>query len=244
MTHLKFYTLFSQNTNGHVPFQQDCIFFSFLPLRLFLSFIYAQLCMLHHTRTLGWKVNSGGGHRGGKNLAWAPKQKHVKLSFVRTDMSHPRRRPTAWHKLEFKRLGYHVWPKEVGFWNAGDNWELTPEFSWRFYLHNLDKEVWTQGHNEQTIIALLPLVEVDPESHLPRIHNIWQHHVTRFGPDHIIYNAVTQAFAFCSGLRPSSKYIPRDAKAGVSAQCPVLRQHDVCSVSLQETYNARGGLLG
>ena len=147
----------------------------------------------------------GGKHRGRKNLVWAPKQKHISYAFLRLDMQHPKRRPETWHKLEFDRLGYTMWPKQVGFWNAGDNWELTPEFSWCFYLYNRDKDLWTPNQNESTIIDLLPMVEINPTVCLPRILEIWSHHVKRFGPDHIIYNAVTQAFAFARDYNKALK---------------------------------------
>jgi len=150
--------------------------------------------MLRRTQHNFWRVNVGGQGLGGSNLIW--NMRYNREAFVRTDMQHPKRRPSAWNRMEFDRLGFDTWPKEVGFWNAGDNWELTPEFQWRFYLHCRDKDVWTQGHNEQTVIALMPLVEVKPQEYLSRVEDVFRHHISRYGADHIIYNAVMQAYAF------------------------------------------------
>ncbi|KNH05466.1 pentatricopeptide repeat-containing protein [Perkinsela sp. CCAP 1560/4] len=111
-------------------------------------------------------------------------------------MKHPKRRPQEWHEAEFHRRGHLTWPKEIGFWNQGDNWELTPEFSWRFYLHNRDKMLWTQEKNEETVVSQMPMVEVDPKKYIPRVEEIFEHHIKRFGRDHIIYNAVMQAKGF------------------------------------------------
>eukprot|EP00759_Apiculatamorpha_spiralis_P033239 PhF_6_TR3458/c0_g1_i2/m.5049 len=154
---------------------------------------------MQRTSLLLWLVNVGSGHRGGKNLSWNPKfPTTMKSAFLRLEMQHPNRRPKSWNELEFQRCGYQKWPKDVGFWNAGDNWELTPEFQWRFYLHNRDdpSQLWTQGHNEQTVVALMPLCEVDPKQAIPKVEEIFRHHVQTFGADHVIYNVVMQAFAF------------------------------------------------
>jgi hypothetical protein len=139
--------------------------------------------------------------RGAKSPAWNPKLPDArKNKFFFLDFEHPRRRPETWQPLEFRRLGMEEWPKEVGFFNAGDNFELTPEFSYRLFEHNRDAAFWTAQHNERTIIALLPLVEKDPAAHLPRVETIFQAHVERFGVDHLVYNAALQAVAFARDL--------------------------------------------
>eukprot|EP00760_Papus_ankaliazontas_P034104 PhM_4_TR6976/c0_g1_i1/m.69772 len=155
--------------------------------------------MLHRTRTSLWQVMvTPKSNRGGKNLAFKPKMTSVIDQFVRIDMQHPRRRPDVWQDVEFERLGFQRWPKQVGFWNAGDNWELTPEFSYRFFQHNKDADLWTQGHNEQTVVALMPLCAsaATREQGLRWVHDVFQNHVARFGADHIIYNVTMQAYAF------------------------------------------------
>ena len=133
--------------------------------------------------------------KGRKNLAWVSKNPAAPY-FVRLDMQHPKRRPKEWNEAEFYRRGYMTWPKEVGFYNTGDNWELTPEFSWRFYLHNRDKELWYPKKNEEIVVSQMPLVEIDPAKYIPRVEQIFKHHIKRFGHDHIIYNAVMQARGF------------------------------------------------
>lgn len=115
-------------------------------------------------------------------------------------METPGKRPNVWHDLEFKRLGMVVWPKEIGFFNAGDNFELTPEAMYRIFKKNADERYWTPNHNEKTIIHMLPLVEKDPKAAMARVLEVFQHHVKRFGADHCIYNAVMQAYAFAKDL--------------------------------------------
>ena len=130
-------------------------------------------------------------------------------------MKHPQRRPKEWNDMEFHRRGYVTWPKEVGFWNTGDNWELTPEFSWRFYLHNRDNELWTVKKSEETVISQMPLVELDTKKYLPRIEQIFEHHIKRFGHDHIVYNAAMQAKGFARDF------------AGAEALFEAMKQNDL-----------------
>ncbi|CCW62918.1 unnamed protein product [Phytomonas sp. EM1] len=145
----------------------------------------------------GWTHNPGHTRRGGKNLAWRPKIPEEKLEqFVPLDLVHPRRHPNNWQERQFNLLGYTKWPKEIGFYNAGDNFELTPEASWRLYLKACDEPWWGRLHNEKVIIHLLPKVEKDPKTHMERVNHIFRHHLKRFGADHYIYNAVMQAAAF------------------------------------------------
>lgn len=145
----------------------------------------------------GWTHTPGRTRRGGKNLAWKPKIRVAKLEeMVRLNLVHPRRHPNSWQELQFHFLGYTLWPKEIGFYNAGNNFELTPEASWRLYLKGRDETFWTPLHNEKTIIHLLPLVEKNPEDQMKRVRIIFRHHLSRFGGDHFIYNAVMQAAAF------------------------------------------------
>lgn len=116
--------------------------------------------------------------------------------FVPLNMEHPPRRPKSWHALEFKRLGLTAWPKEVGFYNAGDNFEVTPEMSYRLFQHCKDAPHWKPENNESTIISLIPLMELQSESTKPKVDAILEHHVSKFGPDHLVYNAAMQAVAF------------------------------------------------
>lgn len=154
-----------------------------------------QLCRLFLKK--GWTHTPGRTRRGGKNLAWRPKISEAKLEeFVRLNLVHPRRHPNSWQEKQFHYLGYTMWPKELGFYNAGDNFELTPEASWKIYMKNRDEPFWTKLHNERTVIQLLPLVEKDPDSNMKRVSHIFRFHLSRFGADHYIYNAVMQAAAF------------------------------------------------
>lgn len=89
-----------------------------------------------------------------------------------------------------------MWPKDIGFYNSGDNFELTPEASWRIFLRCSNESFWTKLHNEKTVINLLPSVERETEVNFPRVIEIYRHHLGRFGADHYIYNAVMQAAAF------------------------------------------------
>lgn len=146
----------------------------------------------------GWTYNPGNMNRGGKNPIWRPKMFPDQLQpFIFLDFEHPRRRPDSWNEFESRRLGLVAWPKEVGFYNKGDNFELTPEMSWRLFLKNKNEEFWLPEDNEQTLINLLPIIEKDPsQQNLSKIDDIFTAHVERFGVDHIIYNAVLQAVAF------------------------------------------------
>jgi len=116
--------------------------------------------------------------------------------FVPLNMEHPPRRPKSWQALEFKRLGLTSWPKEVGFYNAGDTFELTPEMSYRLFLHSKDAPHWKPEHNEATLINLIPLMELQTGATKPKVEAVLAHHVERYGPDHLVYNAAMQAFAF------------------------------------------------
>lgn len=145
----------------------------------------------------GWTNSPGRTRRGAKNLAWRPKMSEKTLNeFVPLAMEHPPRRPNGWHPAEFSRLGHTVWPKEVAFYNAGDNFEVTPEMWWRLFEKNSDAPFWTPHHNEQAVVHLMPKVEGDPKTYLPRVDAVLQRHIARFGADHIIYNVVMQARAF------------------------------------------------
>ena len=160
--------------------------------------------MLNPTRQLrkkGWTYNPGGMGRGGKNTTWRPKMSTEQLQpFLFLDFEHPRRRPDTWNELEFRRLGMVEWPKQVGFFNGGDNFELTPDMSFRLFQRNHAEPWWTREDNERAIIALLPLVERAPEAQLPRVEEIFRAHVQRFGADHVVYNAAMQAVAFARDL--------------------------------------------
>jgi len=154
--------------------------------------------MFRHTQCRRWQVAPDRKTScGKKNLAWATKNP-THPYFLRIDMKHPKRRPKEWNEPEYQRRGYVKWPKEVGFWNTGDNWELTPEFQWRFFLHNKDKMIWSPEQNEKIVISQMPLVEIDAKKYLPRVEEIFKHHSDRFGHDHIIYNAVMQAKGFAN----------------------------------------------
>nr|CCC93265.1 conserved hypothetical protein [Trypanosoma congolense IL3000] len=149
----------------------------------------------------GWTHNPGRTRRGGKNLAWRPKMSERVLDqFVPLNLAFPRRHPNSWQEMQFRLLGYAKWPKEIGFYNAGDNFELTPEAAYRIFKWNCDEAFWTQLHNEKTIVYLLPLVEKDPETNMKRVDDIFRHHLKRFGADHYIYNAVMQASAFAKNF--------------------------------------------
>lgn len=156
--------------------------------------------MLQRTSLLlkkGWTHNPGRTRRGAKNLAWRPKINGTTLEqFVPLSMVFPRRRLNAWHAREFNRLGLVQWPKEVAFYNAGDNFEVTPAMMYRLFERNKAETFWTPAHNEKTIVHLLPLVEQDPAVHMPRVAAVFAAHIARFGADHLIYNARLQAMAF------------------------------------------------
>lgn len=149
----------------------------------------------------GWTYNPGASNRGGKNTIWRPKMTENRLRpFTFLDFEHPRRRPDSWNEYEIRRLGIVAWPKAVGFFNKGDNFELTPEMCWRLFLRNKNEEHWTPEDNEQVIINLIPTVELNPQENIPKIEQVFAQHVERFGVDHIIYNAVLQAVAFSRDL--------------------------------------------
>lgn len=93
-----------------------------------------------------------------------------------------------------------TWPKEVAFYNAGDNFEVTPEMSYRLFVRNKDEPYWSAEHNEKTVIAIMPKVELQKDVYVPKLEEIFRHHCARFGADHMIYNAVMQAFAFAKDL--------------------------------------------
>lgn len=116
--------------------------------------------------------------------------------FVPLNLIHPRRHPNNWQERQFNLLGYTKWPKEIGFYNAGDNFELTPEAAWRLHQKCRDEPFWSRLHNEKTIVHLLPLVEKDSANNMQRVDEIFRHHLKRYGADHYIYNAVMQAAAF------------------------------------------------
>ncbi|KEG11523.1 mitochondrial RNA binding complex 1 subunit [Trypanosoma grayi] len=145
----------------------------------------------------GWTHNPGRTRRGGKNLAWRPKMSERTLErFVPLNLAFPRRHPNSWQELQFRLLGYTKWPKEIGFYNTGDNFELTPEAMFRLYLKNRDETFWTRLHNEKTVVHLMPKVEKEPRKYMKQVDDIFRHHLKRFGADHYIYNAVIQATAF------------------------------------------------
>ena len=156
----------------------------------------------------GWTYSPGRTHRGGKNVVWKPKMPQDKLEpFLPLAMEHPPRRLKVWNDLEFQRVGMVKWPKEVGFFNAGDNFELTPEMMWRLFQCNKDEDFWTQQHNEKVIVHQMPLVECDPKKNMPRVDAVFLHHVGRFGADHVIYNAVMQACAFAKDVTRCEKTV-------------------------------------
>jgi hypothetical protein len=145
----------------------------------------------------GWTYTPGHLPRGGKNTAFRPKMSEKTLAkFVPLNAEHPRRRPDSWQDSEFRRLGMNEWPKAVGFFNAGDNFEVAPEMMWRLFGKNQDAAFWSQQHNEQVVVALMPLVEQDPAAHMPKVDAVLRAHIGRFGADHLIYNAAMQAAAF------------------------------------------------
>ncbi|KAG5502524.1 hypothetical protein JIQ42_05405 [Leishmania sp. Namibia] len=145
----------------------------------------------------GWTHNPGRTRRGGKNLAWRPKLSEAKLSqFVPLTLVHPRRHPNSWQERQFNALGYTKWPKDLGFYNAGDNFEVTPEAAWRLYVHARDEPYWSKLHCEKTIITLMPVVEKAPKENMERVLDVFRHYLKRYGADHYIYNAVMQAAAF------------------------------------------------
>ena len=148
-------------------------------------------------RKSNWKSTPAGSNRRGPPDELRPTIRPQYLEqFISLDAEWPRRRLKAWNAEEFLRHGRHTWPKQVGFYNAGDNFELTPEFRWRLFNQNKDVKWWTQTANEQTVIDMLPMVEKEPATWLPRIEAVLAAHVARFGADHVIYNAAMQAVAF------------------------------------------------
>lgn len=160
--------------------------------------------MLRYTQVAlkkGWTHNPGKTRRGGKNLAFRPKISEKTLNeLVPLNLVHPRRHPNNWQARQFHLLGYTMWPKDVGFYNAGDNFELTPEASWRVYLKCRDEPFWGRLHSEKTIVHLLPKVEKNPSEEMDKVNDVFRHHLKRFGADHYIYNAVMQACAFAKDL--------------------------------------------
>ncbi|KAI5690600.1 PPR repeat family [Leishmania braziliensis] len=145
----------------------------------------------------GWTHNPGRTRRGGKNLAWRPKISETNLGqFVPLTLVHPRRHPNSWQERQFNTLGYTKWPKDIGFYNSGDNFEVTPEAAWRLYVHARDEPYWGKLHCEKTIITLLPVVEKAPKENMERVLDVFRHYLKRYGADHYIYNAVMQAAAF------------------------------------------------
>jgi pentatricopeptide repeat protein len=139
-----------------------------------------------------------GSRRGAKNTAWKPKidPKSLDQFTWALQLEFPARRPSSWNVRETQRLGMQAWPKQVGFYNAGDNFELTPEMLYRLHQRYGDDQYWTQDHSEKVIVAQFPLVEAEPSKGMERVNAVFQSHVRRFGADHIVYNAVMQAKAF------------------------------------------------
>lgn len=172
--------------------------------------------MLRRTEALlkkGWTNSPGHTRRGGKNLAWRPKMSDKVLSeYVPLNMEHPPRRPTSWHAAEFNRLGLTVWPKEVGFYNAGDNFEMTPEMMVRLFEANKDEDFWRAAHNERVVVHLMPRMEKAPKETIVVVRKVLLHHIKRFGADHAIYNAVLQAFAFAKDME-SCKILVEEMKS-------------------------------
>eukprot|EP00758_Cryptobia_borreli_P003611 Tbor_TRINITY_DN3866_c0_g1::TRINITY_DN3866_c0_g1_i1::g.5587::m.5587 len=155
----------------------------------------------------GWTDHPGSAHRGAKNLAWNPKISKVTLNkFVPLHAEHPGKRPKNWQELEFYRLGLDKWPKEVGFYNAGDNFELTPKMMVKLFEANKDGPYWTQKHNEKVVVSLMPVVGGGGSSSdsvskgMSIVDEVFHHHIMRFGADHMIYNVVMQACAFAGDL--------------------------------------------
>lgn len=160
--------------------------------------------MLRNTQVAlkkGWTHNPGKTRRGGKNLAFRPKISERKLNeLVPLNLIHPRRHPNSWQERQFNFLGYTKWPKDIGFYNAGGNFELTPEASWRLYLKCCDEPFWGRLHSEKTIVHLLPMIEKNPAAEMEKVNDIFRHHLKRYGADHYIYNAVMQACAFARDM--------------------------------------------
>lgn len=175
--------------------------------------------MLHCSRLAlkkGWTHTPGRTRRGGKNLAWRPKISEGKLQeMVRLHLIHPRRHPNAWQERQFHYLGYTMWPKEIGFYNKGDNFEMTPEGSWRLYNKCANESFWTKLHNERTIIHLLPEVEKNPKENMLRVQCIFRHHLSRYGADHYIYNAVMQAAAFAKRFSQCKEMLEEMKRLGL-----------------------------
>jgi hypothetical protein len=143
-------------------------------------------------------VHPRSGQHGAKNTAFRPKMPKSQLERFNWafNLEFPRRRPDTWNGPESARLGMRAWPKAVGFYNAGDNFELTPEMHHRLFRKFADSEHWTVDHSEKTIIAQFPVVESEPTLGMGRVNETFRHHVKRFGADHVVYNAAMQARAF------------------------------------------------
>jgi pentatricopeptide repeat protein len=168
----------------------------------------------------GWTHNPGRTRRGGKNLAWRPKMSEKVLnSFVPLALAHPRRHPNSWQGRQFNLLGYTKWPKALGFYNAGDNFELTPEAAWRLFLHARDEAYWSKLHSEKTIVLLLPLVEKAPEENMGRVMDVYRHYLKRYGADHYIYNAVMQAAAFAKDFDQAEGLFKEMEQLGLEPNC-------------------------
>ncbi|KPI84787.1 hypothetical protein ABL78_6170 [Leptomonas seymouri] len=168
----------------------------------------------------GWTHSPGHTRRGGKNLAWRPKISERTLNqFVPLALVHPRRHPNSWQERQFNALGYTKWPKAIGFYNAGDNFELTPEAAWRLYLHARDETYWSKLHSEKTIVLLLPLVEKAPKANMERVVDVHRHYLKRFGADHYIYNAVMQAAAFAKDFDQAEGLFKEMEQLGLEPNC-------------------------
>ncbi|KPA78381.1 putative mitochondrial RNA binding complex 1 subunit [Leptomonas pyrrhocoris] len=168
----------------------------------------------------GWTHNPGRTRRGGKNLAWRPKMSERTLNqFVPLALVHPRRHPNSWQERQFNALGYTKWPKAIGFYNGGDNFELTPEAAWRLYGHARDEAYWSKLHSETTIVLLLPLVEKAPKENMERVMDVYRHYLKRFGADHYIYNAVMQAAAFAKDFEQAERLFKEMELLGLEPNC-------------------------
>lgn len=168
----------------------------------------------------GWTHTPGRTRRGGKNLAWRPKISERQLNdFVPLALVHPRRHPNNWQERQFTSLGYTKWPKELGFYNAGDNFELTPEAAWRLFLHARDEAYWGKLHSERTIVLLLPLVEKAPQGNMERVMEVYRHYLKRYGADHYIYNAVMQAAAFAKDYEQAERLFAEMEALGLEPNC-------------------------
>ena len=157
--------------------------------------------MLRRTKVTAkcpWKRNPAGSSLKGPPDALRPITPEFlgPHAFVGVDYVYPRNKLKAWQAEEFLRQGRHVWPKEVAYYNAGDNLELTPAFRWRLWNRNKDMEWWGEEANVATVIEMMPEVERDRAVWLPRVESILAAHVARFGASHAIYNAVMQCYAF------------------------------------------------